>query len=402
METQIYDIIIIGAGISGLSAAYGASRNCNSILVIDQMPSVGGSAVHSEIGTICGVLKNYSLPDFLVNGFPREFVEQLQKKSKSKVQSNRFELNFLPYNSEAFIETWNEFSANKSIDYLFNISVFHTEATETGVQYVDCKKNDETIRLIGKQFIDCSGNSIISRTAPISIISESKQNSAYSFVVKGVQSDSEAQVNLALMKALRKGVPEKLIDSRLLESYPIQGSLVDSELRLKITLQADDSLLTGTQLSEELVDYLSSIDGIFNGISIKRKSSKIGVRSSICSAGKKILKKEDILSGEQFSDWIAKGDWPIEIWKDGKTNLEHSKNKEFYQISAQHITSRYFDNLYFGGKIISADEEAIASARVQGICIQTGYACGLLAAEKLKNIPEMESIKRLQDELTNG
>jgi len=42
------------------------------------------------------------------------------------------------------------------------------------------------------------------------------------------------------------------------------------------------------------------------------------------------------------------------------------------------------ENLFFGGRIISATDGAIASARVMGICLQTGYAAGKLAAAQIK------------------
>ena len=38
------------------------------------------------------------------------------------------------------------------------------------------------------------------------------------------------------------------------------------------------------------------------------------------------------------------------------------------------------DNLFFAGKNISATNKAIASARVMGTCLQTGYAAGKIAS----------------------
>jgi len=38
-----YDVIIIGAGIGGLSAAGMTEKECKNLLVVDQRPASGGS-----------------------------------------------------------------------------------------------------------------------------------------------------------------------------------------------------------------------------------------------------------------------------------------------------------------------------------------------------------------------
>ena len=56
------------------------------------------------------------------------------------------------------------------------------------------------------------------------------------------------------------------------------------------------------------------------------------------------------------------------------------------------------NNLFFAGRNISADDAAIASARVMGICLQTGYAAGCMAAAfALQNAIE-DAIKEIQNE----
>jgi hypothetical protein len=50
------------------------------------------------------------------------------------------------------------------------------------------------------------------------------------------------------------------------------------------------------------------------------------------------------------------------------------------------------------GRNISATDAAIASARVMGICLQTGYAAGRLAAARAMDIPDFEAINSIQNE----
>jgi hypothetical protein len=70
------------------------------------------------------------------------------------------------------------------------------------------------------------------------------------------------------------------------------------------------------------------------------------------------------------------------------------------------ITTRYRqivaikqpNNLFFAGRNISATDGAIASARVMGICLQTGYAAGCLAAATALKLSINDTIRQIQTE----
>ena len=53
---------------------------------------------------------------------------------------------------------------------------------------------------------------------------------------------------------------------------------------------------------------------------------------------------------------------------------------EFYEIPARALRAAKIKNLFMAGKTISADAEAIASARVMGCCLATGEAAAKLVA----------------------
>jgi hypothetical protein len=59
--------------------------------------------------------------------------------------------------------------------------------------------------------------------------------------------------------------------------------------------------------------------------------------------------------------------------------MEYLQENDGYFIPATTLISRQYSNLFFAGKGISADSKAIASARVTGTCLQTGFAAGLIA-----------------------
>ena len=57
----------------------------------------------------------------------------------------------------------------------------------------------------------------------------------------------------------------------------------------------------------------------------------------------------------------------------------------YYEIPARSLRAARVENLFMGGKTISADVDAIASARVMGCCLATGAAAAQLAAQFLQS-----------------
>ena len=118
--------------------------------------------------------------------------------------------------------------------------------------------------------------------------------------------------------------------------------------------------------------------------------------------GSYILRERDVLECNKFNDGIARGSWPIEKWPPGKNvELTFFKENDYYEIPSRCLESKTISNLFFAGKNISASESAIASARVMGTCLQTGYAAGVLAAGYCENIPVHNSITEIRDTLFN-
>src|SRR3954466_2826348 len=52
------DVCVVGAGISGLSAAIESARLGRSVVLVDALPVLGGQMVNSLIGLFCGVFGN--------------------------------------------------------------------------------------------------------------------------------------------------------------------------------------------------------------------------------------------------------------------------------------------------------------------------------------------------------
>ena len=106
----------------------------------------------------------------------------------------------------------------------------------------------------------------------------------------------------------------------------------------------------------------------------------VGIRVLSRPKGKAVLTKNDVLNCTKAINGVAIGTWPIEYWNSkGEIEMSFFPQNDYFLISADSLISNEVDNLFFAGKNISASEDGIASARVIGTCIQTGYAAGKIA-----------------------
>lgn len=84
---------------------------------------------------------------------------------------------------------------------------------------------------------------------------------------------------------------------------------------------------------------------------------------------------------------IARCAWPIEQWgNDDGADLELLPEGGSFAIPLQTLCSIDRLNLFFAGRNISADDRALASARVIGCCLATGHAAGTAAALSMNKL----------------
>src|SRR5580704_3946623 len=94
------DICVMGAGISGVSAAMEAARLGREVILIDGLPALGGQAVNSIIGMIVGLFGNPPRSKQLTHGVADDIIRDLSATGDLHVVMGGVSLNAL-YNEVA-------------------------------------------------------------------------------------------------------------------------------------------------------------------------------------------------------------------------------------------------------------------------------------------------------------
>lgn len=407
MKKYNTDILVVGGGSAGVAAAVAAVGECKVIL-IEQLQYLGGKATAAEVGTVCGLYKFSKSPhsEFVVNGFAKEFAQELSARSHTQTISNNLGLHFLPYSIEAYKNVCSEFLAGNNVA-VFLATRLQSVKSAGNIQSVIAVHNGETIQINLKAIVDCTGDSCVSELAGLpQIRSENYQSASQVFTMTGIETMSEGNLNLLLMRELKKATNDNLLEKAYERVYLVPGSFKNDSASFKLSVpgavtykENNVSILRNGAVKRItiLINYLQRNVNAFKNSILQSIAPELGVRVGKRPVGKYCLTEEDVLSCKKFENGIANGAWPIEEWGDAlKVTMRYFKEGDYYQIPADCLKSEYSPNLFFAGRMISATDAAIASARVMGTCLQTGYAAGKLAAAYCLKYPEALTIRAIR------
>ena len=403
------DVLVVGGGAAGVAAAVAAARNGSKVILLERNAYLGGKATAAEVGTVCGLyaFSRSGRSAYIAKGFVKEFADALQKGSGTIPLHNNEGLHYLPYDIEVFKNNCLQFLSENNVAVYLNTVLDKVNICNNNIESVSIKTKDEIITCPVKSVVDCSGDAAINISADLAIIpGDQYQAAAQVFSLENVHEENEARLGMILMKALRSAIDKKKIPDFFDRVYIVQGSLKNNCVSLKLGIPVSVTYQPGNmeQINRSANDFVKDLTGFlvknvpaFKDAVIKSIAPEAGIRVGSRSMGKYILTEEDVLNCRKFDDAIANGSWPIEEWEQHKrVKMRYFNQEDFYQIPATCLQSKTIHNLFMAGRNISATDAAIASARVMGTCLQTGYAAGFLAVANALNIGEQDVINSIQ------
>jgi hypothetical protein len=389
------DILIVGGGVSGFAAAIAATFENKKVILLDKNKMIGGDSVNTNVGTICGAYVRSAQPPQIVGyKFSESFFHSLLRECEfAKPVHHNEGLYIIPYEYSALKKVYETMLSEHEVQVLSETTLEKIQREETHITGFSANQNGKTFQITVDAVIDCSGNAVVSQLAGLHTLHEdSYQAASQIFRIKDVASENEYSLNMAIKRTVIKKIKDNQWPSSYSSLSIIPGSLRNTKADLKFTLPETitDNEEANQQIgelarkrAEELFEVIKEEVESLHNASIEIIFPKPGIRVLKRSAGKYVLTEDDVLKCKKFDDSIATGTWPIEEWdNDGKLHLKFFPLNKSYSIPAGCLISDKLDNLFFAGKNISATARAIASARVMGTGLQTGYAAGKIACGK--------------------
>ena len=382
-------ILIIGAGVAGIAAAVSASRNGKKVVLVDNHTYPGGAATASEVGTICGLYKNGkdTEPQFLVDGFAKEFAQKVVKYCGITPQSNKFGLHYLPYQTENLKFLFEDYLKENKIEFLRASELTAVEEENGLLKRGIITGSDKQITVHFDSIIDCSGKAVVAELTNHPFVeSHYFQAASINFFVNNSSINDDEISNFKLIRALKTMILEHNLPDYLKNLFIIPGSQSKNKIGFKFTIpwevsheKGDIEKLTARakQLVTNFFEIVKNHSSLFTEATIHHLADDLGWRTGKRPLGKYVLTEEDVVSARKWENPVARASWPLEDWLPNRSvDVRYIRENDYYEIPQECLISSRYENLFFAGRIISATDRAIASARVMGVCLQTGYAAG--------------------------
>lgn len=385
------DVVIVGAGVSGVCAAVAVARNNLQALLVEKKDYVGGAANKCMHKAVCGLYMNNrqvdcDIDNTLNKGITRELIQFLKSRhniAKVKKIGKVFVLP-LPENSLVMFLT-NLLEKERNVNFLLNTEIYKINKRDNKLLSLSAKKGEKNINIIPKIVIDCSGDSVVSRLAEIPFLEVGEvKRQLCGYIAKIVRvSNGDESLMIKVPYLAEKFVSFKGVPDFLKYTTYIQGD-TSQEGYLKMNIPYSSRGLKEEYLTR-LFEFITGHLREMKNAQVEKTSEEVFARDGARMEGEYALTEEDVLDARKFDDGVVKGAWPIEQWLEGKgACYKYVRENDYYEIPERCLKSKNINNLIAAGKCISASQGAIGSTRVIGICMPLGEASGRLASEMIK------------------
>lgn len=411
-----YDVVVCGGGPAGWVAAVAAAREGCSVALVEKQGSPGGMATAGLVTPISGFYKNGQR---VVGGIPWEFVGYLLAENAARIEMPKGHISFAP-------EYYKLISARmlraSGADFFGNSYLSGAVMQEGGIAAVLVEGKSGSRAIAGACFVDATGDGdlCVAAGAP-TFVSPDPQPATLCFTLSGVDTttpllrDSIHHDGKNGLPSVHTAIHEYLSGLRDEGRAPTFGgpwfnTLVrGSELAVNITRRPVNALDSHAcdeaeyGLREDmfcLTELLRRRYAEFRNCDISSSAVSMGVRESRHLAGAHVLTGDELVSGVGCDDGVALAAHPMDIHLSDSTQQLLKPLPRVGYIPFASMVTHAAANLVAAGRLISADENAYASVRVQGTAMATGQAAGTAAAMCAKSrvrtdclcVPELRRI----------
>jgi hypothetical protein len=391
-----YDVIVVGSGSAGSTAAIAAARVGARTLLVERMGFLGGIST-AVLDTFYAFYTPGAAPRRVVGGIAWEAATLLAAEGAAFERPNTYGAGTgITYDPEVLKRTWEALALQAGVDVLL-----HTWAT--GVE-LDADRRVRALTLFNKGgasrveatvVVDASGDADVAAWAGVPFDDPATNGQVQSlstvFRMAGVDVEqAEAFGKAALWARMREASESGAYQLPRIEGSwhrtPQPGVVMALMTRVPRVDATDPVQLTraeieGRRQAWEYARFLrEQVPGFEQAVMVST-SPAIGVRESRRVYGRYRLTAEDVLAGCRFDDEIALCGAPIEDHHAGAdTRWRYVPDGGVYGIPYRCLLPRDVEGLLVAGRCFSATHDAHASARSMGTCMVMGQAAGTAAA----------------------
>jgi hypothetical protein len=390
-----WDVIVVGGGPGGCTAAISAAREGAKTLLIEAMGQLGGMGTAGMVPAWCP----FSDGEKIVYRGLAEKIFRLSKKGVPHEPEDK--LDWVSINPEYLTVVYEQLVAESGAEILFFSRLAAVEmADDDTVEALIIANKSGLTAFKAKVYIDATGDGDLAAWSGASFKQGDDegvvQSSSLCFSIANVDSYNYTcgpslyggGKNSPVHAAIASG-KYPLIDKHLCVNF-IGPGVIQFNAGHLVNVDSTDpwavsqAMITGRQIASQYLQAMREFQPqTFGGAFSVRTAGLLGVRESRRIEGDYMFTIEDWKQRKSFDDEIGRNCYYIDVHKSGHKEPRYGKG-ESHGIPYRCLTPKDLKNVLTAGRCISADEEAFGSLRVMPPCLVTGEAAGMAAAHAIK------------------
>lgn len=398
-----YDVIVVGAGSAGATAAIAAGRAGARTLLLERLPFLGGTST-AVLDTFYGFYTPGSRSIRVVSGISEDVMTGLRRYDSWLERPNTHGAGTgVTYHPEYLKVVWEELIATAKVDVLLNTQVIDVEAQDGRVSGLVVSTRTGLRRYSAKVVIDASGDADICHFAGISYelagTVDPAQTLTTTFKLVNVdiprrKSVTKKEFHALMAAAAESGLyrlPRKEGSDHI---TPVDHMTATIMTRLpsyrtqdgKVINATDPELLSAAEIEgrRQAIEYIRFLRDKVPGYEKAQLSTfgtQIGVRETRRVFGQYRLTREDVMQAKQFDDQIALCGAPIEDHHGGAdTAWGYLPDGQCVGVPFGTLVPKDGQNVLVAGRCFSATHDAHAAVRSMAQTMAMGQAAGTAAA----------------------
>jgi hypothetical protein len=376
-KLKIWDVVVCGGGMAGVGAAIAAADRGAKTLLIERLEILGGLGTSGGVGNFC--FGDDSIP----NGQGKVFadiwrgLEDYQAIGARHGWPTKHHPPLFynhPFDHQVLPIVLQELAERTGVDLLFATDVVGASVKDGQVQSVHIHNRSLLQSIVGKQFVDATGDGILSRhagarTLPPDIEHPQSIPPSHMLFVQSV-----SQPHPQTVKGIELGAPPP--------KYSIWPEPHRTALKMWWPAGAFDTS-TGCGYSDasrafrrripEFVRAFQQTEAGKNS-AFAFSAPMLGQRDSVRVEGDYVLTADDLRAGRRFEDAISHGCFPLDSAAITKELMPP------YQIPYRCLLVKNLKNILVAGRCFSAARVALSSSRIMATGCLMGQAAGVAAA----------------------
>jgi 2-polyprenyl-6-methoxyphenol hydroxylase-like FAD-dependent oxidoreductase len=411
VKTVAADICVLGAGISGVSAALEAAKLGKKVVLVDGAPALGGQAIGSIIGTIIGLYTHGPHPYQLTHGIADDLIHDLAAEgSLHRRESMTGTITFM-YDEVRF-GRWMERKVEElGVRPLVGAVLTAVAFEERRVQHIEFATRFGSIRVEARGYVDSSGDASLTYEAGLEVREpDAPVFGSLNFLIEGYDTDAVKDLVIAdVHKRLseRGGAYGLVRHDGFLMHFPGKDFMLANVTHLETPLDPLSNaqmVAEGRRQADNVIRFLrAEFPRIFSHARIRTYGNP-GLRQTRWIVGRRQLTVDDIRAAKRPPDAVARCAWWVELHHaPDLVHWEKFEPNHVYFIPLSCMVPAQADNVVAAGRCVDADVHALSAIRVMGPCIAMGaaaaHALNLAGSASVQHVDLSELQRRLHDNL---